>query len=141
MRPSRSLATSLVRDPGGRLFGVFWGCLVAVDVAGLLRLSLPVATAAVAVVVAVGSWGQTGRTLLAAGGMGWLFVNGFLVNRWGDLRWQGTGDLWRLLLLLAVAWAAAEAGNLDGFLTPSGRRPHGPRVPSHGARGYASHTG
>lgn len=107
----------MLRDAGAHLFGVFWGCILVIDLAGILDLPRTVALLAILLVVGIGSWRQTRPTVLAAAGMGWLFVNGFLVNHLGVLRWDGPGDLWRLLALVAVAWSVARRGDLDGFLT------------------------
>lgn len=42
----------------------------------------------------------------AVAGMAWLFLNGFVVHRAGELRWDGTADLVRLAGLAAAALAA-----------------------------------
>lgn len=136
MRQGTSLASSLVRDSGGRLFGVFWGSLVVVDLAAVSHAPSALGVGGVAVVVALGSWRQTTWTMVAAASMGWLFVNGFVVNHLGQLGWDGLPDLWRLLLLTAVAWAAARAGNLDGFLTRASGWRDVTRVASHRAAGH-----
>jgi hypothetical protein len=136
MRQSLSLARSLAHASGGRLFGVFWGSLVVVDLATVLRVPSAVGVAGVLLVVALGSRRQSTPTVLAAAGMGWLFVNGFLVNHLGQLGWHGLPDLWRLLLLVGVAWAAARAGDLDGILTRGHGRTPAARVPSHDAPGH-----
>lgn len=117
MRRATSLASAMLRDAGARLFGVFWGCFLVVDLAGVLHLPLTVGLLTVLLVVGIGSWQQSRPAVLAAAGMGWLFVNGFLVNHLGVLRWEGPGDFWRLLALVAVAWSVARRGDLDGFLT------------------------
>lgn len=130
MRPSTSLASSLAHSVGGRLFGVFWGSLVVIDLVGPAHVPLTVATGAVVLVVAVGSWRQSVPTALAAAAMGWMFVNGFLVNNLGQLGWGGFPDLWRLVLLVAVASVAAWAGDLDAFLTPVRRPDRSARVSS-----------
>lgn len=43
---------------------------------------------------------------VAVAGTAWLFMNGFVVNRSGELRWDGTADLTRVLVLDAAALAA-----------------------------------
>ena len=136
MRQATSLASTLVHESSGRLFGVFWGSLVVVDLATVLAVPSAVAVGGVALVVALGSWRQTTPTLLVAAGMGWLFVNGFLVNHLGQLGWDGLPDLWRLLLLTAVAWTAAHADDLDDFLTRVHRWRHAVRVPSRDVPGH-----
>lgn len=44
--------------------------------------------------------------------LGWLVVNGFLVDRFGELSWHGSSDLYRMMLLVmagALGLAAGEA--------------------------------
>lgn len=50
--------------------------------------------------------------LAAVALLGWLVVNGFLVDRFGELSWHGSADLYRMLLLVvagAFGLAAGEA--------------------------------
>lgn len=136
MRQPASLAAGLVHDSSGRLFAVFWGSLVVVDLTTVLHLPTAVGTSGVVLVVAVASLRQTATTLMAAAAMGWLFVNAFLVNHLGQLGWTGLPDLWRLLLLLGAAGTAALLSDLDGFLTRARGRRDSARVPSHDAPGH-----
>ncbi|HEX6878015.1 MAG TPA: hypothetical protein VF165_20310 [Nocardioidaceae bacterium] len=136
MPQTTSLVSALTRDAGGRLFGVFWGSLVMIDLATVTHAPSDVGTGGVVLVVVAGSWRQTTPTVLAAAGMGWLFVNGFLVNRLGELSWDGLPDLGRLVLFAAVAWAASRTGDLDGFLTRVRERRRSARVPSRDAPGH-----
>lgn len=115
------MASSLTDSAAGRLFGVFWGSLVVIDLAGLTHLPFAVATGGVVLMVGVACWRQGTMTPLAAAGMGWMFVNGFLVNRLGQLGWDGFPDFWRLLLVTTVALLAGRPGGLDGFLARAAR--------------------
>jgi hypothetical protein len=42
---------------------------------------------------------------VAAGGLGYLLFNGFLVNRYGELTWDGTTSAWQMGLLALAAGA------------------------------------
>lgn len=124
MSKGSSSARRVLRDPGARLFCVFWGSLAAVDLATLLRAPRAVTVLGVVVVVAVGSWRQGAPAGLAAAVIGWLFVNGFVENSLGALHWRGPADLVVLLLVVAAESVAARCG-IDGFLT---REPRGGRA-------------
>jgi hypothetical protein len=41
----------------------------------------------------------------------WLFDDGFLLGRHGVLTWHGSADVWRLLILAALAAAASAFGS------------------------------
>jgi hypothetical protein len=45
-----------------------------------------------------------------AGALAWLLVNGFLVDRFGELSWHGRGDLYRALMLVAAAAVGLVSG-------------------------------
>lgn len=46
--------------------------------------------------------------LAAVAILGFLVFNGFLTDQFGQLKWHGSADLWRLLLLIvAGAWGLA----------------------------------
>lgn len=68
------------------------------------------------IAVAVGGFGTVTLDQRALAGvvvLGWLISNGFLVNRLGELSWHGSSDIWRMMILVAVAalgLAAGEAG-------------------------------
>ena len=47
--------------------------------------------------LAVDQWALLGVALIA-----WLLVDGFLVNRLGELSWRGSSDIWRMLLFVAA---------------------------------------
>jgi hypothetical protein len=136
MRAAPSLASALTRDAGGRLFGVFWGSLVMIDLATVSHVPLGVGMGGVVLVVVIGSWRQTTPTVLVAAAMGWLFVNGFLVNQLGELGWDGLPDLGRLVLFVAAAWVAGRTGDLDGFLTRVRGKRSSARVLSRDAPGH-----
>jgi nitroreductase len=89
---------------GGRLFAAYWLSLAVVD----LPAPGPVLVAGVLLVVAVCSVRQGLVTAVAAAGIGWLFVTGFVVDRLGELTWHGSADAVRLLLLVAAAAATAH---------------------------------
>lgn len=64
------------------------------------------------VVIAVGGFAALAddiRAGLAAGGLGYLLFDGFLVNRYGELTWTGTTSVWHLVafalaLALGLGW-------------------------------------
>jgi hypothetical protein len=59
--------------------------------------------AAVAAIIAATAWLSRVDAALAAAGLGWLMVNGFFVDRYGELGWHGAGDLVRLGVLVGTA--------------------------------------
>jgi hypothetical protein len=64
------------------------------------------------VVLAVGGFAALAddvRAGLAAGGLGYLLFDGFLVNRYGELTWTGRTSVWHLAafalaLTLGLGW-------------------------------------
>ena len=89
-----------------------------VIVAALLAALVPAAHAGwrfTVVAVAVGLFAALTLDQLALAGvalLGWLVVNGFLVDHLGELSWHGSADLYRMLLLVvagAFGLAAGEA--------------------------------
>lgn len=59
------------------------------------------------IVVAVAAGGYAAlvadtRAALITAGLGYLLFDGFLVNRFGDLTWDGTTSLWHLTVLTLV---------------------------------------
>ncbi|CAN5486954.1 hypothetical protein BH10ACT10_BH10ACT10_22740 [soil metagenome] len=97
---------------GARLFAAYWSCLAAVDLTraapGPLRLGV------VVLLVAACSRHQPVGTAGAIGVVGWLFLDGFVSHAHGVLAVDGTGDLVRLALLVAVALAAASRTRTRG---------------------------
>jgi len=43
----------------------------------------------------------------------WMIVNGFLVDRSGDLSWHGSADVYRFLILVAVGVAGLGIGEIS----------------------------
>ena len=67
----------------------------------------------VAVAAAVGlfvAWTDDGLAAAFIVGLAWLVVNGFLVDRYGQLSWHGWVDLLRLLVLVAAAGVGIVLG-------------------------------
>ena len=76
-------------------------------VAHALALPASVGLLLVTVVVALSSLDATWAATLGGALLGWLFVTGFVINQFGELRIAGTGDAWRLLLLVGVGVTSA----------------------------------
>jgi hypothetical protein len=49
---------------------------------------------------------------LAAGGIAWLFFDGFVIGRHGNLAWGGTREVWWILVLLGGALCGWVLGQL-----------------------------
>jgi hypothetical protein len=67
------------------------------------------------VAAAVGLFAALTLDQLALAGvalLGWLVVNGFLVNRVGELSWHGSSDLYRALLLVISGGFGLAAGEV-----------------------------
>jgi hypothetical protein len=67
------------------------------------------------VAVAVGMFAALTLDQLALAGvalLGWLVVNGFLVDRLGELSWHGSPDLYRLLLLVVSGAFGLAVGEI-----------------------------
>ncbi len=58
-------------------------------------------------VVAILAWWVRPMAAIGAGALGWLLLNGFVVDGDGDLHWHGHADVVRLVLLLSAAAALA----------------------------------
>ena len=54
----------------------------------------------------------------------WLVMNGFLVNRLGDLSWHGRADLVRVLILLSGGCAGLIAGAVNRRMLEARERWH-----------------
>jgi MFS family permease len=48
--------------------------------------------------------------LLSVALIAWSLVDGFLVNRLGELSWHGSSDIWRLTLLMATGTVGLLVG-------------------------------
>lgn len=73
-------------------------------------------------IVAVSAWLGTPAGALAATGVGWLLLDGFLVDQQGALRWHGPPDLVRLLVLVGVAISVSSVRAAMVQLPPLERR-------------------
>lgn len=100
----------------------------AVVVGGLAGSALPAGDARILpVLVAVGAAAALGGgegparciSPVVTAGLGWLVVNGFLVNTLGRLSWHGAGDAWRLA---ALAGAAATGWSIPAIRNGRRRR-------------------
>ena len=98
----------LAQLPGVRLAVVLWGGLALIDVCTIAGAPSYVGLAALALLAMASSVGMGMLTGLAAGSVGWLLVNGFVVHRDGVLRYDGPADLARLALLLGLAALATR---------------------------------
>jgi len=56
----------------------------------------------VAAVVAFAALAGDRRAVACVAGLAWLVVNGFLVDRFGELSWHGTADIYRALMLISA---------------------------------------
>lgn len=76
--------------------------MVAVAVGGTRHPGIAAAGLALAMFVAARRMSLPAA--IASGGIGWLFYDGFIVGRHGDLVWgHGAGAAWWLLVLVAAA--------------------------------------
>lgn len=91
----------------------FGGSFVAVTAAHVLGLPAYVGLLLVAAVTSLSARQGAAPQALAAAVIGWLFVTGFVENRYGELHYSGPGDLWRLALLLSVALASTPPSGRD----------------------------
>jgi hypothetical protein len=89
---------------------------VAVVAAALLAALMPAAYTGwrfAMVALAVGVFAVLTRdswAVAAVAASGWLVVNGFLVNRMGELSWHGSPDLLRLMALVSTAAIGGSIG-------------------------------
>lgn len=99
--PVRTKASS--RTPVGINLAAGTAMVVA---AALLAAPIPTTDTGLrfaVVALAVGLFAALTLDQLALAGvalLGWLVVNGFLIDRFGELSWHGSPDLYRMLLLL-----------------------------------------
>jgi K+-sensing histidine kinase KdpD len=114
--PAPVARTGDPRCPDAYGLAIAYGALlVLIAVLSALRahLGLPAQTTVVVAGVAVLAWWVRPWAALGAAGLGWLFLNGFLVNRQGDLRWHGRDDTVRIVLLAGVAVAVSAARSVQ----------------------------
>jgi hypothetical protein len=93
---------------GVRLGAVLWGGLAVVDVARVAGAPPYAVLGTLAMLVTASSIGCRTGTALGAAAIGWLVVNGFVVHHFGMLGFDGTPDVARLLVLVALALVATR---------------------------------
>lgn len=100
---------AIVFGPAGYLAGYLATFAVAVVLgAAHRRYGLPgvhVEVTLLAAVVLAGAVCVGAGAALATAGFGWLFCDGFVLGRFGELHWHGAGDAERMLLFLGAAVA------------------------------------
>jgi len=67
-------------------------------------------------------WSTVGGAVLSAG-LGWLMLNGFVVNQYGALAWHGNSDAINLAVLVGVAVLTAVVRSVQLSLHASRHRP------------------
>jgi len=67
-------------------------------------------------------WSTVGGAVLSAG-LGWLMLNGFVVNQYGALAWHGDSDVINLAVLVGVAVLTAVVRSVQLSLHASRHRP------------------
>jgi hypothetical protein len=105
------------RPASAVMLAIYFGTLLILIGVGPAIVALPAWgwLLVVASVTAVSSWWASPGTSLLSAAIGWLMLNGFVVNGLGELSWHGPADLGRLLFLAAVAMAVrAVRGPLSG---------------------------
>jgi hypothetical protein len=112
--PSRTDVADVARIPWAELAGVrvgivLWGGLLLIDVGRVTHVPSYAELGAVALLVTASSVGMRAYTALAAAGVGWLVVNGFVVHSFGVLGFDGAPDVARLGLLVGLATTASRA--------------------------------
>lgn len=88
--------------------------MIALVAAAIIAAAIPSTDAVwrfAVMAVVVGVFAAISLDQIALAGvavLAWLIYNGFLEDRFGELAWHGSGDLWRVLLLVTVsAWGLA----------------------------------
>jgi len=110
-RPRPALAISPC--PTGLLIGIG---TVTVVVSTMVAAAIPPTSAGWrlgVVAVTVGAFAALGADRWAVawtGVLAWLLVNGFLVDRFGELSWHGRSDLYRSLALVSAAAIGLAVG-------------------------------
>ena len=107
-RRTPSLGRHVAGLLAGRLFVVFWGGLVVIDLGLASGLPAPVTGGALVVLTAGCSWRQGWVGSVAVAAVSWLMVNGFVENAAGQLALTGRADLIWLLALFAPALLAGH---------------------------------
>jgi hypothetical protein len=128
--PSGWAGRSSIKWPAELLIGVGFAVIIVATVVAAIMFGphQPVGRLTMLAVAVGGFAAVAGDTLaaLATAVIGWLFLNGMLIDQHAVLRWHGTADVVRL----AVLGGAALAGTVCAWLArlyratvPSGRRP------------------
>lgn len=108
-------------------FGVL--LFVAVALAGVRsHVHLAAAVAVMAATVGLLAWWLRPRDAVGAAAIAWLFTNGLLVNRYAQLRWNGTADAVRVgvfvgVVLVAIAIRELQLARRRAFDMFIGRAP------------------
>jgi K+-sensing histidine kinase KdpD len=93
--------------PLGLLIGAALVTMVAASLLAAAMFPPPADTGRLAVLtfatVAFAAVISNPRAALAAAGIGWLVLNGFLLNQYGELHWSGWADFFRIVVLLTAA--------------------------------------
>ena len=95
---------------------------IMVIVAGVIAAAVPTAAtdwrfAVMAIFVGLFAAISLDQVALAAVAvLAFAVYNGFLEDRFGQLSWHGSGDLWRLLVLVMVAACGLAAGEIVRFV-------------------------
>ena len=112
MRSGHALSTTRSQETldGLRVCLAFGASYLAVTASVAAGLSVVGGCWLVAVSIALICVGARPSVAVGCGLLGWLFVTGFLVNQEGVLHLAGLGDLWRLLVMVAVPLAASAVG-------------------------------
>jgi hypothetical protein len=86
--------------------------MAVISVALNERGSDPTPLVTMAVLVGGIAWWCRPAASLVPAGLGWLALNGFVVNSFGQLNWHGDADAVRLgcIVLVALAASSARAG-------------------------------
>jgi hypothetical protein len=124
-RPQAAAVVTDDRVPTGVSIGA--GCAAVVAAALPAALISPAHAgwrfAVVAAVVgAFALVARDGRAVTAVAGLAWLIVNGFLVDRLGELSWHGSSDLVRLVGLALIGAIGLAVGARSGGMRVSRAR-------------------
>jgi hypothetical protein len=107
------------RPAGVSVAGSFVGSFLAVTSVHVLALPSFVGLLAVAVVVGACSIDATWPATTGVVVLGWLFLDGFVANAYGELHLHGAREEWWLALLVAVAVATVAASRLVPGVPPT----------------------
>jgi hypothetical protein len=99
---------------GFTLGAAFAGAFVVVTLAKVLAVPEGWGVLMVALVVGLSSIDAEWLAALGAVVLGWLFLTGFVINGFGQLRVTGRGDAARLALLVVVATVFTAASRVRG---------------------------